>query len=158
MDTYAYTDPNTGVGVCQSYCPSPYYESNLTKQCVDVCPDTPVKTYAQDNGRKCVYICEDGKYGNNFTKACESDCTAVTDGYADETTNLCVTTCPLGFFAYAPTHECLRAPCPGGFYADPSTRTCVDECPGTERYYADPTTFTCVLQCPGGTYGDSQLW
>ena len=63
----------------------------------------PFKTYAQDNGRVCVYVCEDGTFGDNDTKACVSDCMTVTDGFADTTTNVCVTTCPVGWFAYNAT-------------------------------------------------------
>lgn len=53
----------------------------------------------------------------------------MTDAYADITTNMCVTTCPLGYFAYDLTAECRRD-CPG-LFADSTTRKCVADCPGT---------------------------
>jgi hypothetical protein len=56
-----YADITTNA--CQSACPSPYYSSDLTKECVELCPNTPVKTYARDNGRVCVPKCPDGLYG-----------------------------------------------------------------------------------------------
>lgn len=42
---------------------------------------------------------------------------------------MCVTTCPLGFYAYNATAECRRD-CPG-LYADSTTRRCVANCPGS---------------------------
>ena len=75
LDTYAYENPGQTIRVCQSYCPDPYYASDLTKECIEDCPDTPIKTYAyidstQVNYRKCVEVCPDGLFGNNETLAC----------------------------------------------------------------------------------------
>lgn len=53
----------------------------------------------------------------------------MTNAYADETTNMCVTTCPLGYFAYDLTAQCLRQ-CPT-LFADNTTRKCVTNCPGS---------------------------
>ena len=45
--------------------------------------------------------------------------------------------------------------CPVGSYADPTTRICVEKCPGTSRLFADPSNQKCVAQCSLGYYGDS---
>lgn len=42
--------------------------------------------------------------------------------------------------------------CLSPYYGDPSTRTCVLECPINQLLYADNTTQTCVSSCPSGSY------
>lgn len=59
--------------------------------------------------------------------------------------------CPLGFYADIVTQFCFTK-CLSPYYGDPSTRTCVLECPINQLLYADNTTQTCVKNCPSGSY------
>ncbi len=122
---------------------------------MQLCPDEPVKTYAHYG--KCLERCPQDYYGENVTRTCRLNCSNQVKIYADDTTNLCVTTCPVGLFAENVTKTCVNR-CPTGSFADPTTRICVAECPGTERLFADPSNDQCVPQCSMNYYGDSINW
>jgi proprotein convertase subtilisin/kexin type 5 len=46
--------------------------------------------------------------------------------------------------------------CPEPYYGDPSTRTCVLECPLIQLLFADNSTRECVKKCPPMSYADKK--
>jgi hypothetical protein len=73
--------------------------------------------------------------------------------FADETTNLCVSDCPYGYFADESTLRCVEK-CPEGKFGNNITNYCVDTCPSTPKYFGDPISRDCVLDCPEGLFAD----
>lgn len=66
---------------------------------------------------------------------------------------MCVSNCSAGTFAYI-NGSCVSA-CPSPYYAQNSSTIsgqCVSECSNSK--FRDPTTRTCVIQCPPGYFGD----
>lgn len=92
------------------------FADNLTKTCVTVCPSSqntwgdpislacvlvcPLNYYAQQVPvRHCVTVCSSGTWGQDIKRTCVTtpfDCPTVngTHYYADDSTTMCVETCP----------------------------------------------------------------
>jgi proprotein convertase subtilisin/kexin type 5 len=125
--------------------------------------------------------CQAGTWGDNFTNLCTNLCSSNSSNsqlfYGENTTRLCVPSCPVPTFAFIQTRVCIDI-CPvtvsntPGFFGDPGTtptrlcvtacltgglyrdvannRTCQPTCTFNSTYktYQDPTTMTCVGECP----------
>lgn len=78
-------------------------------------------------------------------------------GYADNSTMVCVATCPSDPDFYAYNHTLLGPICvlycPTLHYRHIATRECLQNCP--PPYFRDTLTMTCVLDCPDHFYGNT---
>ena len=108
--------------------------------------------------------CPGGTYAENISRTCASDCTlggnnshVTPTAFADINSNICISTCPYGWFGNNDTLACTQQ-CPYNTYADNYTRMCLALCPGTERLYADISTSKCVSTCPTNSFGNSVNW
>lgn len=121
--------------------------------------------------------CPWGTWADNFTNLCTNQCSKNNSNsqtyYGENTTKICVPSCPTPSFAYIPTRVCIDI-CPNtidtssGLFGDPGTlptRLCVPNCLTTGLYrdvankricqsnciynasyktYKDPLSMTCV--------------
>jgi hypothetical protein len=80
--------------------------------------------------------------------------------YADNTTQTCVSVCPIGFFGDSYYKTCVLV-CYNNTYAlADANRRCVTTCPSTPTdLYADDLTQSCVIStsCSNGRFGDSSI-
>lgn len=135
---------NNGTNLCVAECPVPHYGDQTGKRsCLEQCPIVSgVYYYAQNTSRICVKVCVSGTWGLQSSRECVEDPFLCGSQWADNTTNMCVTTCPAT----------------SGLYADPTSKFCVPLCPPT--YYSDDKSRTCVQRCPDdngprGTFGNN---
>lgn len=77
-------------------------------------------------------------FGLDPERICVEICPTDRDYYGDETTHMCVGTCPVNY------------------YADPSTRLCVQTCPSVPSLYGKLPNKVCVPFCTGGEFADNQ--
>lgn len=141
---------DTGVTprACVFNCSSGIYMNNqATRLCEPTCPLSSGK-FLDTITRSCVPSCPFGFFAD-AARVCVTVCPMATpQTFADSTTHLCVQTCPDGYFAESVSKQCL-AFCVAGKFADTHTDTCETTCTATSPIeYADPSTRTCVGQCP----------
>jgi hypothetical protein len=159
-----YADNSTGTGICVMTCPDepPMFGDPSGRICVSVCSsgsygdstgyrectaNCPSPYFAQnDANRLCVTRCGANTYGYNNSCWTALTCPA---GFGDDTTNLCVLTCPSL----------------NNTYGDHLTNMCVNTCPtitGTspQIYFADSSVRQCVTTCNPSTlpplFGNNQ--
>ena len=102
--------------------------------------------FAQNLSRICVTVCNSGTWGHTNFQACVENPFHCGVQWADNSTNLCVTTCPASV----------------GTFADPTSGFCVPLCPNTpNKYFSDLYSRKCVQRCPDsvdfdGTFGNNE--
>lgn len=107
-------------------------------------------------------------WADTLTRRCLQRCSALSYSFTNSTDNVCLNTCPVGFYASIADQACL-VQCPPGTFAHVNSTTCVDQCPPGEwadlvlrvcnpncgyntSLYADNSSAACVDRCP--TYPD----
>lgn len=55
----------------------------------------------------CVNICDNNKFGSNYTRTCLDSCPYQDNTFGDETTKTCVNICPLGYFSQLSQRLCV---------------------------------------------------
>lgn len=179
------------IGICEKECPSGQFARDADNLCVSDCGPG---LWGDTSTRFCQispWSCPSGYYANNVSNRCvlPADCqlVGVTQFVADNSTNECVSGCPLTTprnYADMNKHLCV-ALCPISYFGENNTLQCLQTCknPATNVYYesyadsqlricvticsADPTptfgensTFTCVeaLSCPASTWADDDVY
>jgi hypothetical protein len=133
---------------CVSQCPAPLYgDQTGNRTCLAVCPLIGSTVYfAQNLSRICVTVCVNGTWGYTAYQECVESPFDCNTQWADNSTNLCVDTCPAT----------------AGTFADPTSGFCVPFCPNSpNKYFSDYSTRHCVLRCPAtvdlaGTFGNNE--
>jgi hypothetical protein len=157
--------------ICTNLCPLGLFMENSTKKCQAVC----TTGFAEPTTRYCVARCFGNPQTYGYLKVCHYRCLNSSHNlYADNSTNLCVGTCPTSpeYFSDPLTGNCVLF-CPDGYFAENGTRTCaatctvgyadnltrkcVAVCPTspTEWTYGEPTSHKCLRVCPPNMYADN---
>lgn len=102
--------------------------------------------YSNPWTQQCIAVCSSGYYGYN--KICYTTCPTVTPTvFADDSTNLCVQTCPTGTYGDLSTLKCVPiCPITQNTFANDETQQCTGFCP--VNHFADESTRRCVQECP----------
>ena len=114
-------------------CPTNTYGNSLTGLCVTTCPNNTYYDTTTINAtliRVCVDRCGANQYAYPIDRQCYTGGSCPTSPvryYSDDTTNLCVISCPNNYYADNSTGRCLIY-CSIGFYASTQSRTCVSTC------------------------------
>jgi hypothetical protein len=135
-----------GAAVCTSLCPLGLFMENSTKKCQASC----TTGFAEPTTRYCVAQCFGNPQTFGYLGVCHYRClNASHDLYADNSTNLCQSTCPSlpEYFSDPLSGNCVLF-CPDGYFAENATRTCSPSC---VLGYADNLTRKCVAVCPTST-------
>lgn len=147
--------------LCVAECPSgqsTFGDQTGLRRCVTGCPATPTMYFAQLTDRLCVTVCEAGTWGRTSDQTCvltPAGCNAVSQ-WAEDYTNMCVTTCPELYLEFADptTFRCVRTCVANAmvtYYADLTNRICVFVCNaasyGIAGTFGDKSTGTCVAEC-----------
>ena len=104
-----------------------------------------------------VSSCPAGTWADNFTNLCVSTCNSNSSNvfYGENNTRLCVPSCPIPSFAYTVTRVCIDI-CPytvansPGYFGDPGsspTRLCVTNCLTSGLYRDTANNRTCQPTC-----------
>lgn len=111
-----------------------------------MCVGTCLTGYSNIRTKQCIGTCTSGFYGYN--RVCYEECPRVSPiVFADNTTHLCVETCPDGTYGDLFSLKCVKiCPISRGTFADTGTKRCVGQCPGSQ--YANPANRKCVSTCP----------
>jgi hypothetical protein len=162
--------PVLPVTLPNSACPVNTWGDPISGLCVSTCPNNTY--YVNASIPICVTICPANYYAYPINRRCYSggSCPTTPVAYfADDTTNLCVLSCPSGYFADTFTGRCLIY-CSSGFFAYAANKSCVSNCPAgeyrssvtrscvrncTTGYYSDANSGNCLTICPSGTFGDA---
>lgn len=172
---------------CVYYCPynstyASFADSSKSNYCVAKCPDKYYGDYSSGIAL-CSSTCYDPTYfRDNFTQQCTQNCssanatTGFLDTYGDNTTGLCVTKCPPGYFAQPElsricvmvcmagtwgnviTRMCINNPinCPAGTWGDNFTNLCTTTCSSnasnSQIFYGENDTKLCVSSCPAPSF------
>ena len=108
-------------------------------------------------------VCIEGTWGRKSDRICvetTDDC-GLNSQWADNSTNLCVDTCPVldGTFGNFDDRMCVPV-CPNETFADDLSRTCVTRCPennGIHDTFGNNETHICEENCQEpNTYADPQ--
>lgn len=97
-------------------------------------------------------------FADNYSQLCGAACSRQTLQYADDSTNMCVSVCPVvpdyfGEDINDGKRKCVAQCTLTSKYADPLTRTCVTKCNVTAGYFGYQPDRRCYLTCPTG-YGN----
>lgn len=143
-------------GMCVLKCANLTYEfsNNTFRGCLYVCPpqvfnaSLQIDLFADNTTWTCVDVCPYGFYAfkhptDNTIRTCVRMCPMVgtTYYYAEDSTRMCVTDCPLLY---------------EGTYADKIDFKCTQVC--SREQFKDNSTATCVYRCPNGTYANNVTW
>lgn len=139
--------------MCQGTCDTGFAEPT-SRYCVARCFGHP-DTYGY--AKVCHYTCLNAShnlYADNSTNLCVGTCPDSEESFSDPTTGNCVLWCPEGYFAENVTRTCTTH-CDVG-YADNLTRKCLAVCPTElEETFGDVDAHACVRVCPGNTYAEN---
>lgn len=132
-----------GLGICTNLCPLGLFMENSTKRCQSTC----TTGFAEPTTRYCVERCFGNPQTFGHNGVCYYTCLNSTHNlYADNSTNLCVPTCPNAskYFSDPLSGNCVLW-CPAGYFSETTHRTCSPIC---TTGFADNLTRSCVGTCP----------
>ena len=142
------------------------YADNLTRKCVQLCPNATQGTYRDTTTQKCVRVCPDLWWAENTSAICVNDCpsySADVHSYEDNISKFCVAQCPFPYYGKNDTHECvLECSVARTLYGHNEGRVCVTRlgCYHVtgKKYYADEVSGTCVEVCPQTLWAEDVTW
>jgi len=144
--------------ICVLDCDNGYWADNYTRLCYNVKTSCSNSTYADKYKKLCVVgtNCTVGTYADPLTMGCEDKCTN-SSYFGDNSSNLCVTQCPLDPDYYSEDGKCT-ATCTISRYADwQANRTCVAKCSSTPIPTYGNSLHRCVnaSKCGAGKFGNN---
>lgn len=145
--------------------PSMTFGENDTRTCTASCRQSPTVQYADPVSQTCVDQCQSLAtrwYGDLSTGSpkCVIICPTVPRTFGENSTNLCVTLCPLGTFGDQTANRSCLTNCPtvSGtlYFSQDSERICVTVCKNDT--WGNIHTQHCEIlptSCPAGEYADN---
>jgi len=141
---------------CVVSCPEGSLVSN--NECLESCPNEKPYLVDENEGKACLSICPDGKFGISVKETNSSFCVPNCSLYGkigNKEGKVCIDSCKSEEYLYISplnyTQVCMT-PCPTPLLGNSKTGKCADSCP--EDFFLNEEKF-CMENCPTDKFSDN---